>query len=184
VEEHPRDVFRPRTASSGCGFSITTPLITGVLRPSAFQLSGPLNVSWLEAAFGAVIQQRDVLQFLDERASCVADSSAFQLQQINLDEIAARLTCNAEKAFAETCHPFDLAAGPPFRAVLVRLQPTEHVLLLVLHHIISDGWSRSNFTASFPQRKALAVGDRFRSAGARTICRLFRWRRTGWRVAR
>jgi len=37
--------------------------------------------------------------------------------------------------------PFDLATGPLFRAMLLRLGPQEHVLLLALHHIVSDGWS-------------------------------------------
>src|SRR5439155_19740313 len=37
--------------------------------------------------------------------------------------------------------PFDLAQAPLVRATLLRLAPDEHVLLLSLHHIISDGWS-------------------------------------------
>jgi amino acid adenylation domain-containing protein len=37
--------------------------------------------------------------------------------------------------------PFDLAAGPLARAVLVRLSPREHVLAVVMHHIVADGWS-------------------------------------------
>lgn len=37
--------------------------------------------------------------------------------------------------------PFDLAAGPPIRAELVRLGPRRHLLALVLHHIVADGWS-------------------------------------------
>ena len=37
--------------------------------------------------------------------------------------------------------PFDLAQGPLMRGRLVRLAADEHVLLLTLHHIVSDGWS-------------------------------------------
>ncbi|WP_027160052.1 condensation domain-containing protein, partial [Methylobacter luteus] len=37
--------------------------------------------------------------------------------------------------------PFDLAQGPLVRGRLVRLAADEHVLLVTLHHIISDGWS-------------------------------------------
>ncbi|MGN7186947.1 condensation domain-containing protein [Microbacterium enclense] len=37
--------------------------------------------------------------------------------------------------------PFDLAADLPFRAVLVRRSPTEHLLVLIVHHIVCDGWS-------------------------------------------
>src|SRR5437773_6032589 len=134
--------------------------------PSAFHLVGPLNVAWLEAAFSAVIQRHDMLRttFAMEKGELfqrVAASSAFQLRQVNLEAIPtdARKT-SAERCLAEeTCRPFDLAAGPPFRAVLVRLQPTEHVLLLVLHHIISDGWSRSNFYRELSAAyEALATG--------------------------
>lgn len=37
--------------------------------------------------------------------------------------------------------PFDLAAGPLVRALLIRLAPEDHLLLLVMHHTVSDGWS-------------------------------------------
>ena len=42
---------------------------------------------------------------------------------------------------AEARRPFDLARGPLFRAVLWRLGEREHVLLVAMHHIVSDGWS-------------------------------------------
>ena len=47
----------------------------------------------------------------------------------------------AERIAAEARRPFDLARGPLLRAGLWRLGETEHVLLLALHHIVSDGWS-------------------------------------------
>ena len=43
---------------------------------------------------------------------------------------------------AEQARPFDLAAGPLLRATLLRLAPERHVLLLSMHHVVSDGWSR------------------------------------------
>ncbi|MEU8587399.1 non-ribosomal peptide synthase/polyketide synthase [Streptomyces sp. NPDC048664] len=42
---------------------------------------------------------------------------------------------------AEYARPFDLGAGPLLRALLLRQSPTEHVLLLTAHHIVTDGWS-------------------------------------------
>ena len=42
-------------------------------------------------------------------------------------------------------NPFDLAQGPLLRATLVRLTDMEHVLLLTMHHIVSDGWSQEVF---------------------------------------
>src|SRR6202035_2710140 len=41
----------------------------------------------------------------------------------------------------EARRPFDLERGPLFRSGLLRLAETEHVLLLTMHHIVSDGWS-------------------------------------------
>src|SRR5258708_33733641 len=41
--------------------------------------------------------------------------------------------------------PFDLSRGPLLRKVLIRLAPEEHVLLVTMHHIVSDGWSLGLF---------------------------------------
>src|SRR5260221_37863 len=41
--------------------------------------------------------------------------------------------------------PFDLSSGPLFRASLLRLDKTQHVLLVIMHHIVSDGWSLELF---------------------------------------
>ena len=48
-------------------------------------------------------------------------------------------------AQAEVQQPFDLTQGPLLRATLVRLTDVEHVLLLTMHHIVSDGWSHGVF---------------------------------------
>ena len=46
----------------------------------------------------------------------------------------------------EAQRPFDLSAGPLFRAALVQLSQEEHILVVVMHHIITDGWSLGVFT--------------------------------------
>ncbi len=46
-------------------------------------------------------------------------------------------------AFAFGSRPFDLAVGPLIRALIARVAPDEHVLVLCMHHIASDGWSMS-----------------------------------------
>ena len=135
--------------------------------PTAFHLVGPLNIAWLEAAFHVVIQRHDILRTSfafekDEFLQRVAALSTFQLQSINLERIPAdtRRTSAEQRLAEESCRLFDLAAGPPFRAVLVRMQPTEHVLLVMFHHIISDGWSRSNFCREISVAySALATGQ-------------------------
>ena len=42
---------------------------------------------------------------------------------------------------AEIRRPFDLSRGPLFRAIVLRLNPTEHLFIIVVHHIVSDDWS-------------------------------------------
>jgi len=120
--------------------------------PSAFRLDGPLDVSLLEAALGAVIQRHDILRttFAEDGGDLtqrVAPASAFQLHHLSLEAVpAAARTDAAERLInEEASRPFQLADGPPFRVVLIRLHHAEHVLLVVMHHIISDGWSRANF---------------------------------------
>ncbi len=49
---------------------------------------------------------------------------------------------SARRIEAESRRPFDLEAGPLFRSVLLRTSEEEHVLALVLHHAVSDGWSQ------------------------------------------
>ena len=46
-----------------------------------------------------------------------------------------------ERLLEEAGTPFDLEAGPLIRGRLIRLAEEEHVLLITMHHIVSDGWS-------------------------------------------
>jgi hypothetical protein len=45
----------------------------------------------------------------------------------------------------EARRPFDLAQGPLLRVTLLRISDEEHVLLVTMHHIVSDGWSLGVF---------------------------------------
>jgi hypothetical protein len=63
----------------------------------------------------------------------VADLSVLSKEQCDLE---------VRRLFAEQWRtPFDLSRGPLFRCMLLRLSPTDHVFVIVMHHIISDGWS-------------------------------------------
>ena len=52
-------------------------------------------------------------------------------------------------AAEEALRPFDLTQTPLLRAMLLRMVPEEHVLLLTMHHIVSDAWSASVFLEEF-----------------------------------
>jgi amino acid adenylation domain-containing protein len=110
----------------------------------ALSLSGSLQVEALKQALGAIIQRHEPLrtsfQPIDGVPVQVIDPKPiWKLSIINLEgqEAAA-----AEKlAYAEAQTPFDLTQSPLLRVTLLKLQPEKHILLINMHHIISDGWS-------------------------------------------
>ncbi|MEU3934982.1 amino acid adenylation domain-containing protein [Streptomyces sp. NPDC029044] len=75
----------------------------------------------------------------------VADSLAIPLELRDLRHLPPRERAEevARAGAEEARRGFDLAAGPLLRTVLLRSADDEHVLLLTMHHIISDGWSVS-----------------------------------------
>src|SRR5215213_5703317 len=62
------------------------------------------------------------------------------LRDLHEDERARRATESIEAAL-----PFDLSTGPVLRARVLRFDPTEHLLLVMMHHIVSDAWSAGVF---------------------------------------
>ncbi len=63
---------------------------------------------------------------------------ALPIEPVSDSDLGAKLQAEVEK-------PFDLEQGPLVRASLFRLSSTEHVLAVVMHHIVSDGWSMGVF---------------------------------------
>ena len=118
--------------------------------PVASRLLGKLNVKALEQALTEIVQRHEVLrttfQMVDALPMQVISPRATLtlplLDLTHLPEIA-RETEAHRLAGENLREPFDLVNGPLLRAVLVRLNIEDHLLLLAMHHIISDGWSIS-----------------------------------------
>ncbi|WCX38480.1 non-ribosomal peptide synthase/polyketide synthase [Pseudomonas aeruginosa] len=124
--------------------------------PSAVRLNGPLDRQALERAFASLVQRHETLRTVFPRG---ADDSLAQAPLQRLLEVAfedcsglpeaeqeARLR---EEAQRESLQPFDLCEGPLLRVRLIRLGEERHVLLLTLHHIVSDGWSMNVLIEEF-----------------------------------
>ncbi|HYU30619.1 MAG TPA: amino acid adenylation domain-containing protein, partial [Thermoanaerobaculia bacterium] len=118
--------------------------------PLAVRLSGELPVALLEQVFAEVVRRHAVLRtvFASRDAGpvqVILPEAAPQLPVIDLSDLSDLADRSdllvREIALAEAVRPFDLARGPLLRLALVRLAAREHVLLLTLHHIVSDGWS-------------------------------------------
>jgi len=117
--------------------------------PTPVRIEGPLDVGALERALRELVRRHEALRTTfraDEAGNPVQHVAAgveFALAVTDLGpvaeeereaELGRRMRENAAK-------PFDLAAGPLFRAELVRLRETDHALLMTIHHVIGDGYS-------------------------------------------
>lgn len=111
----------------------------------AIRLTGPLDVARLEQAINLVITRHESL-----RTNFTTDG------QVIHPERRLSLTVETEPVdlAAEARRPFDLGRDPLLRVRLIRLAPDEHLLLLTIHHIISDGWSMGVFYGEVSQAYA------------------------------
>ena len=111
-------------------------------------MRGDLQVRVLEQSLAEVVRRHESLRTTFAASGgrprqVIAATVQVQVPLINLSglEAAEREGEVARHMQAEAVKPFDLSRGPLLRTTLLRLAPDEHVLLLTMHHIISDGWS-------------------------------------------
>ncbi|MFJ9461710.1 condensation domain-containing protein, partial [Kitasatospora sp. NPDC101447] len=128
--------------------------------PVALRLHGSLDREALREALADVVARHESLRTLfvedAEGAGQVilpADRVELPLDVVETDEEQL-----AERLAEASAHPFDLAQEIPFRATLLALSATDHVLLVLTHHIVSDAWSRGplarDLTAAYAARVA------------------------------
>jgi amino acid adenylation domain-containing protein len=116
--------------------------------PSALRLEGALDTGALERAFTELVRRHESLRTTfqthqDTAAQVIAPPGPVTLTLVDLSaRPAAEREAEALRLFREeVLRPFELTRGPLLRTTLLRLSGTEHVLVLVMHHIVSDGWS-------------------------------------------
>ncbi|MBR7671820.1 amino acid adenylation domain-containing protein [Streptomyces daliensis] len=111
--------------------------------PMALRISGELNVAALEAALNDVADRHETLRTVFPDVEGVPRQRILEgeaahppLTVVDTDEE------HVEESLAERARrPFDVSTDLPWRVTLLRITPTDHVLLIVAHHIASDGWS-------------------------------------------
>ena len=116
--------------------------------PAAVQLQGYLNLKALQQAFNTIAQRHETLrttftQVDGQPAQVIASSFSLHLPVIDLQSLLTTdRDATIQRLATEEAHrPFKLTTGPLLRVTLLKLAETDHILLLTLHHIISDGWS-------------------------------------------
>ena len=117
--------------------------------PFAMWLDGPLDEEALQRALDAMVARHAVLRtsiiaFDGVPEQLVADTGAVAIERIELSVAldGGERARQAESIASERARqPFDLAAGPLIRAALIAAGPGQHLFVLNMHHIISDGVS-------------------------------------------
>jgi amino acid adenylation domain-containing protein len=114
----------------------------------AVQLQGLLNRVALEQSFNAILQRHEALRtsfkvIEGQPVQVIAAVQNFVLPVVNLQELPkTKQQVETQRLARLTAHqPFDLTQAPLLKAILLQLEPEEHVLLFTMHHIIADGWS-------------------------------------------
>ncbi|MFF4221221.1 condensation domain-containing protein, partial [Streptomyces nondiastaticus] len=111
--------------------------------PAALRLTGELDRGALHAALRDVVERHEVLRTVFPAVDGIPRQRILGAESVALDlPVAEVAEADLGEALARACAlPFDLSCDVPLRARLYALGPDEHVLLLVMHHIASDGWS-------------------------------------------
>jgi non-ribosomal peptide synthetase component F/acyl carrier protein len=116
----------------------------------AFRITGPLNTDALTSAVAAVVRRHESLRTVFESVEGVAlqlvlPEAKVEVPILDLTDLpqSERKATALRIASEEGKKPFDLTRGPLLRTVLLKLDRDQYILVLALHHIITDGWSIS-----------------------------------------
>lgn len=117
----------------------------------AVSIKGLLQISHLEQSLQEVIQRHEVLRttFPNQDGypiQAIAPTLAITLPVVDLQALPkVEQSALIQQLFKEVQRPFDLVNGPLLRVTLLQLEKESYILLLCIHHIVSDGWSMGVF---------------------------------------
>ncbi|GAA1591054.1 non-ribosomal peptide synthetase [Actinoplanes couchii] len=119
--------------------------------PAAYRLLGPLDVEALHRTVTAIVHRHEVLRTVFPAPSggrpvqvvLPAGEVPMPVIEVAGETAEERLAEATRISSEEAARVFDLSAGPVFRATLLRISPTDHVFVMVIHHMVGDGWSSS-----------------------------------------
>jgi amino acid adenylation domain-containing protein len=116
--------------------------------PLAVRLQGAIEVAVLRRSCAEIVRRHEALRTTfrsttEGPVQAIARLATVPLPVVSLAGLPerARQAEASRLGLAAARLPFDLAAGPLLRLLLLRLATQEHVLLATMHHIVADGWS-------------------------------------------
>ncbi|MCR3750885.1 non-ribosomal peptide synthase/polyketide synthase [Lentzea californiensis] len=124
------------------------PESTDYLSPSLLRLRGHLDVDALNAALTALVERHESLRTTFDSVDGHGVQVVHPPHRVEVPVLDVRGGEDGlhEALARESTRPFDLARGPLLRPVLLRVAGDDHVLLLLAHHIVTDGWSNGVLT--------------------------------------
>ncbi|ASS75372.1 hypothetical protein CIG75_10465 [Tumebacillus algifaecis] len=118
--------------------------------PEVVRIEGAIDLAALQAAFNDLISRHENLRttFLMTEGKLVQKILPYQPRTLDLIDLQdlpeSERFPHAQQRIAELYkRPFQLDVVPPFSLTLLRLSEADHILVLIMHHIITDGWSMS-----------------------------------------
>jgi amino acid adenylation domain-containing protein len=123
---------------------------TVFITPFALRLTGDVKIAALQESLSEIVRRHEVLRatfrsYDDAPVQVIHPAGILSMPVIDLSNLPeGERDAQMLKLASEEAHrPFDLARDPMMRATLLRMTRQDHVLLLTLHHIVFDGWSRA-----------------------------------------
>lgn len=120
--------------------------------PLYYHLDGPLDSAGFERSLNEIVRRHEVLRtvFRESNGTAVQIVLPSLHVELPLIDLSGLSDAEAEREIerlidAESAVPFSLEVGPLLRAKLLRVSEEEHRFLLVIHHIVTDGWSMDLF---------------------------------------
>ncbi|HEY8228438.1 MAG TPA: amino acid adenylation domain-containing protein [Pyrinomonadaceae bacterium] len=180
-EENPPLVLAPRNEKLPLSFAQQRLWFLSQLEPespfyniaTAVRMCGLLDVAALNSALNAVVNRHESLRTIfplvdDEPVQLILENQSVSLPITDISERGEKDPESEAIGLLqkEAVIPFDLARGPLLRARLIRVNNRDHIFLLTLHHIVTDGWSNAilfreleGFYTSYSQHKSFPLSE-------------------------
>ncbi|MFA0961137.1 non-ribosomal peptide synthase/polyketide synthase [Roseivirga sp. BDSF3-8] len=124
----------------------------GYNMPEAYELTGDLDVALLEQSYRRLVERHEILRtrfrLVDGEVKQFVDHGDRVRYDFNFTDVSDKPDAREMArgmAQAESAKPFDLENGPLLKVRLVKVSDKGYVMAVIMHHIISDGWSMEVF---------------------------------------
>ncbi|MEM9819585.1 MAG: amino acid adenylation domain-containing protein, partial [Bacteroidota bacterium] len=121
--------------------------------PNLFKIQGTFNQTAFEKAFQTIVNRHELLRTVIKEEQGLAYQEILPINQWSMQVNSAHEGLSKEQVTALVdeviIRPFDLAQDHPLRVEVIKVKEDEHIMVMIMHHIASDGWSSGIFLDEF-----------------------------------